>query len=1041
MAVDLTRCDRYLCLMFRLLLILSLMILPAAVQSAATGEVSPGRPAEYMIYQYAGVSMVVKIDAPELDFESTIYGPEDALIKTSRVPASRIGPLYQFIDAVDIPRQLMIHVNPDRGVDRSGISLELIQLPERDRNSTGLSQAYRLLSYGTESIHSNDSTTWSMKVYTLRNAARAFATLGWEEMRLWSEFYAAHFVLHQLGDEVLALELSREIYTSARRAGFEPVELAALILEADALIAAGNTPGRVAQTRLEQAHGALDRVVLMADRLQLKSEQARALFKDGLVYETQDRLEQAVEQFQRALDVSLSSNNPELVNEIRGKAADAYETLGSTTGAIEMLRDIGEDLGIDAESEIAANLAERGRLLNSEYRYAEAVQELTQALEMQRSSSRMGSWGPTGLELAWAHYSLGDRARAAGLIVESIPRTTLRGNRAALIRAYSSLAHVYRESGDFAQMSDARNKQGELVQTERQRTEHAFDAAMDAWHDSGAESGRAADLLAGARRQALASGDSLFASRARLHQCLLQTLRRGGEVCTADELRQLRRGLVTSGLPVLALEADFVTARILRLKAEPGEALSRMESVLDEIRFLRLQLPGVLGAWYWNNRSDLFREFMALNLDLSGVGREGSVDGAPVLLALNRIRLIETDEQRIAGETTGPQAEAIRSLLARRGAAGAMEGAALAQQVNSDLNAYRDRLEPGLGSLTPAGLERLLSGFSRDESLLTYYFTDAAVYILIGGSKGVSLSKVPATGAIADRLYELRDRIGGSGTAVLAGLDAMGRALLAPFIDDLGEKIFLLPAGPLNGFPFNVLRLNGKFLAESHDVVNLVSLSPFESRRRVGQQEIRKRVFLAGNPQTERQLFSYDVQVSPEISRMTDRFVGPGLHIVQGVALTKEEFADERFTEAGLIHLAMPGTLDLAFPERSVLVMSRSGNAASAGNLFPRDLRGLSFEAGLAVLSQTAATGSGRSVFDSRMGFVSDFLNGGVRNVLVNLAFEGEAASVEFLEDFYTALEASGDVAEALSNARKARLDSLDDANFRKWAGFQLFIR
>jgi len=300
---------------------------------------------------------------------------------------------------------------------------------------------------------------------------------------------------------------------------------------------------------------------------------------------------------------------------------------------------------------------------------------------------------------------------------------------------------------------------------------------------------------------------------------------------------------------------------------------------------------------------------------------------------------------------------------------------------------------------------------------------------------------LPASGEFADRLYELRDRIGSSGTAVLSGLDAMGRALLAPYIGALGETIFLLSAGPLNGFPFNALRLNGKFLAESHDVVNLVNLSPFESRRRVGEQEIRKRVFLAGNPQSERQLFSYDVQVSPEIGRMTNRFVGPGLHIVQGVALTKEEFADERFTEAGLIHLAMPGTLDLAFPERSVLVMSRSGNAASAGNLFPRDLRGLSFVAGLAVLSQTAATGSGRSVFDSRIGFVSDLLNGGVRNVLVNLAFDGEAASVGFLDDFYTALEASGDVAEALSNARKARLDSRDDANFRKWAGFQLFIR
>lgn len=1041
MTVDLKRCDRYLCLMFRILLILSLMILPAAVQSAATGEVSPERQAEYMIYQYAGVSLVVKIDAPEMEFESTIYGPEEALIKSSRVPASRIGPLYQYIDSVDIPRQLMIHVVPDRGVDRSRISMELIQLPERDRNSTALSQAYRLLSYGTESIYSNDSTTWAMKVYTLRNAARAFAGLGWEEMRLWSEYYAAHFVLHQLGDEVLALELSLEIRDSARRAGFESIELAALILEADALIAAGSVPGKVAQARLEQAHGALDRVVLMADRLQLKSEQARALFKDGLVFETQGRLEQGVEQFQRALDVSLSSANPELVNEIRGKAADAYETLGSTAGAIEMLRDIGEDLGNDAGREIAANLAERGRLLNSDYRYTEAVQELTRALDMQKSGARQGSWGPTGLELAWAHYSLGDRAQAEGLIKESIPRTPLNSHRDALIRAYSSLAHAYRENGDFAQMADFRSKQGELVETDRQRMDHIFDSAMDAWHEAGVESRRTGELLAAARRQALASGDSIFASRVRLHQCLFQTGLKGRGGCAAQEVRELRRELVTSGLPVLALEAEFATSKILRLEDKPVEALSRLESLLDEIRFFRHQLPGVLGAWYWNNRSDLFQEYMALTIELSGAERERRVDGARVLLALNRVRLIEADEQRTADEMTGLQAESIRALLARRAAAGPVQGAVLAQQVNSELKSIRDRFEPPVSTMTPAGLERLINDLSGDETLLTYYFTDTAGYVLTGGSKGVSLSRLPGSGDLAARLYGLRDRIGRSGTPVIAELEAMGRVLLAPFMNRLGEKIFLLPAGPLNGFPFNALRLNGQFLAESHDVVNLVSLSPFESRRRVGYPEIKGRVFLAGNPQTERQLFSYEVQVSPEISRMTDRFVGPGLHIVQGVALTKEEFVDARFTEAGLIHLAMPGTLDLAFPERSVLMMSRTGNAASAGNLFPHDLRGLSFDAGLAVLSQTAATGSGGSDFDSRIGFVSALLNGGVRNVLVSLWFDGEPGSVEFLDDFYADLEDSGDVAKSLSRIRKTRLNSLDEANFRKWSGFQLFIR
>ena len=55
--------------------------------------------------------------------------------------------------------------------------MELIQLPATDPNSADLAQAYRLLSYGTEQIHANDTTTWAMKAYTLRNAGQAFAAL------------------------------------------------------------------------------------------------------------------------------------------------------------------------------------------------------------------------------------------------------------------------------------------------------------------------------------------------------------------------------------------------------------------------------------------------------------------------------------------------------------------------------------------------------------------------------------------------------------------------------------------------------------------------------------------------------------------------------------------------------------------------------------------------------------------------------------------------------------------------------------------------
>ena len=113
----------------------------AAAWSAQSGDVSSDRPAEYMIYQYPDVSLVVKIDAPEVTLDSRIYGPEGALIKSSGIPSGRIGPLYQFVGAVDKPRQLMIKISPERRINRSAISMELIQLPAWEDNSAALAEA------------------------------------------------------------------------------------------------------------------------------------------------------------------------------------------------------------------------------------------------------------------------------------------------------------------------------------------------------------------------------------------------------------------------------------------------------------------------------------------------------------------------------------------------------------------------------------------------------------------------------------------------------------------------------------------------------------------------------------------------------------------------------------------------------------------------------------------------------------------------------------------------------------------------------------
>ena len=248
--------------------------------------------AEYMIYQYPRVSLVVVIDVRETEFESRIDGPEGAPVSETGISARRIGPVYQFIEAVDTPRQLMIEVIPARRIERSRISMELLQLPDSDRHSQSLARAYRYLAHGMKPVRGGGRAAWAERTYSLQNAARAFAGMGMEEMRLWSEYYATHLVLYELGDVLQAIERVQAVRAGARRAGFETIELATLVLEADARMLAGEqSSGDAALGHYAEAHPAWAQVDTLAEDLGYVSERGRALYRDGLAWERQHELE------------------------------------------------------------------------------------------------------------------------------------------------------------------------------------------------------------------------------------------------------------------------------------------------------------------------------------------------------------------------------------------------------------------------------------------------------------------------------------------------------------------------------------------------------------------------------------------------------------------------------------------------------------------------------------------------------------------------------------------------------------------------------
>lgn len=998
--------------------------------AAQPEQASVARPAEYMIYQYPRVSLVVVIDARETEFDTRIKGPEGVLVNEAAIAARRIGPVYQFVDAVDIPRQLMIEVNPAQPVERSRISMELLQLPESDRNARALSRAYRFLAHGMKRVYTDTTATWTERAYSLRNAANAFAAMGMEEMRLWSEYYAAHLILHEIGDVLLSLERAQALQTAAARAGFEAIGLAAATLEAEALMMAGEkSVAEQSFGRYDAAHGAWERVIRMAEEQGFQAEHGRALYRDGIAWERQGQLDRAIGRYEQALEVTASAADPDLLNQVRATAAAAYESRGSTSGAISLLDDIAGDLSGGEESaaqELARNLHEKGRLLNGTYRYAAAEADLQQALELQKRDPAAGQWGLTGLQLGRAKYALGYLEAAESVLLESLPRTPA-AEKDARAAAYGLLASIAREQRRFGPMAEYRAQQDRLLSEGSLRASFLFESALDALERDGPGSGTATGLLREARGAAT-GGDLVTGHRAALYLCLVELQGRGSSACDPEHVRGSQHALRRSGIPAVEVDAGLAWAKVLLLAGDVAGARGQADRVVDRVQFYRERLPGVVAPWYAARREALFH----LYLDLAR-----RTSGERLLLALDRLRRMD----RVVVDGAAPE-DAIRGQIARVDAAQPAPGDELSAQVHESLTAFRESSGWSSGALTSAGLRNALGSLGRDETLLAYSFLDPGLYAVTATRKGVKLHSLSNLRQVRGRLESVRSTLQDPAAGDPDGdLNALGRLLLPGVAGELGETVYLLPSGPLNGFPFDALRLEGRYLAESRRVINLDTIAALGSPRELLPGDFGSRVFLAGNPRSGRDLFSYGVSSSSEIAAVRDRFVGDGLHIVQGVALRSDEFDDERYHSASLVHLAMPGRVERAHPERSRLLLSGERESPTAEFLSPVQLRGFGLQAELAVLSGTVVTGDPGTDYDSRVGLVSDLHAAGARRVVASLWPAGNEETAHFMGDFYRALDAEREVAVALFRARQSRITAKSDTNIRMWAGFQLFIR
>lgn len=905
-----------------LLLCLALFVLIAPSISRAQSDSADNDQTlkrEYFVRQGIDEALLIRLNAYEAEIESGIYTEDRKLLLVSALPATRIAPLFQFIDATSKARQLDIEVSSGLNTANSEFGIEVTRLAVWDKRSAALARAYRLLSFGQQKHETGSAADWTVKINSLMSAAGTFDQYGMKELRLWSTYLATHLILYRLHDYNMVLSLSRDILKETRASRWSDIELATLVLRSAALIGLqGQGALQTTNDNPDPVQTSLQMIVNRARSLGFRYEEAQAINLSALEYEQEALYPQALEQFQLALEIADSIGDAGLAKGIRESLAGIHAGQGDDPATTKVLQEIESRLAEDGGGdELALNLLQQGRIFIRNYRYPQAIEVLLQALEFENNSSIRRQ---VNLELAKAHFETGQNA---GML------------------SYLEEAGIGRQQATTYFRQDYQ-----------------------------------------------------------------------AEISRPDSFRY-------------AAEARYRLSQSLAGEGKRKQAGAVLEDLVDEVLFLRQTLPGVLGAWYWQRNEDLIEDYLALRV----------ANGAGALLTLSKLRyaskppLMEADT------------DALRAQLAPRDTSAATDDSRqLSAGIDQRVRALRALFSARFEFLSDAGIRLYVQSLAADELVLTYHLGTSASWIWILGNGAVRQKELTDAGGINGRLADARQAMTGAGASFDLLMDRLGEQLLGPVAENLKKRIYVIPSGQLLGLPFDALRLNQRYLLEQHTIVQLLSFpsNPAPSGRLEFSSP--ENVFLAGHPQDFEGDYAERLETPADIQEVIDIFVGPGLNIIQGAALLADEFQTSQFQAAELIHLTMPGVIELSNPDLSRLQLSEPYRGLGKSVLKPADIRPVKLNAGLIFLSSTRENGETNTSTSQQLGLVSDFLRSGAGAVIAGLWETRDVSGELLFTDFYSRLASSGNIAEALTRVKRSRLQRQTTRQLKDWAAYQVFV-
>jgi len=852
----------------------------------------------------------------------------------------------------------------------------------------------------------------------------------------WETFEAGEAAL-EAGDYPTAVVQFRMALREAREAG-EPEA------EAAAMVGLGQTHAELG--RHKDAIGWFEGAIAI-DR---QAGNAQALGSDlvalGQELEQLGRVRDAKKRYEQAFESFQTSGDPI-------GAADALVNLALTEAdewhfdrAVELLL-AAQELYRAAEEwgGLGDALTNLGVVLGDQGRYGDAIDSQQAALEAYDAAQDLDGRGAALHNLGNLYAELGDYEAAAGVYRQSRDLLTDPDDRVASDLA---LAELLLAAGDLdaarevyaavALVASPADQPGILLNLgelddlagDLAASTASFEAAAALARDVGDEPTEAAALLG--------LGD-LQLQRGRVDEAFA-TFKKATAVGSRLKIADLQwRGWYGLGLAS---------------RARGDDGLAPLQNAVNFLEESRAGLEG-LEPWavqaFVADRADVYEALIDALL--------ASGNGASALLYTERLQVAEMGS---GGGPADPQEARYKALAEREvELAGKIEQASRAPAAKRDeerIAALRDQLAqtrvefsqyvdqlrstyPDFDRLVrvdPTDIEAYQRDLGPDEVVLQPVILPDRVAILVFSAgplvfREAKVTKEELEGRIGRVLRVMRSRRLSNPERLEEHLDVLGGWLWEPVAADIAGKkrVIVAASGSLRYLPFQILRREGRYLVQDHEVVNVTNVGSLKRREGEGLRLGPKGLLALGNP--DGTLPAADV----EVDALAKLF--PGSIALHGAAATHAAFADA--AGRSVLHLATHGVLDSAAPERSYIVLADKKLEYLAIPGLYEPLR----DTGLVVLSacETAVplAPEGDAVQGGGMeiaGLANQFRRAGVPRLLASLWQVSDESTRALMVRFYSALGEGRSPPEALAVAQRALLadDSMKHPFY--WAPFVL---